>query len=90
MIVRVSGELVEKGAGYAVVLTGGVGYQLFVSDRHLMRLPEEGAPVDIHTRQVVRENEISLYGFATATERRLFEELSRVSRFRPRGNSRSD
>lgn len=84
MIARVIGELSEVGPNHIVVLAGSVGYQLFVSERLIASLPEIGQPVDLHARQVVRENEISLYGFATASERRLFELLITASGLGPK------
>jgi Holliday junction DNA helicase RuvA len=84
MIVRVSGDLLEKGPTYAVVMASGIGYQLFVSERTLAALPDEGQPVDLHARQVVRENELSLYGFQTGSERRLFDLLITASGLGPK------
>ena len=84
MIVRVSGRLVEAGSGFVVVMTGGVGYLLHISEQHLKSLPAMGSPVDLYARQVVRENEISLYGFAGPGERRLFDLLNTVSGLGPR------
>lgn len=84
MIARVIGELSEVGATYAVVIAGGVGYQLFVSERVLVSLPPIGETVDLHARQVVRETDISLYGFATASERRLFDMLITASGLGPK------
>ncbi|MGI8922802.1 MAG: Holliday junction branch migration protein RuvA [Fimbriimonadales bacterium] len=84
MIVRISGELLEIGPNYAIVMAGGVGYQLFASERLLVGLPALGMPVDLHARQVVRENDISLYGFQSASERRLFDLLITASGLGPK------
>lgn len=84
MIVRISGELLEIGPNYAIVMAGGVGYQLLASERLLAGLPGLGMPVDLHSRQVVRENDISLYGFQSASERRLFDLLITASGLGPK------
>lgn len=84
MIARVSGELAEVGPGSVVVMAGGIGYQLFIGESLLNRLPDLGSPVDFYTKQVVRENEIAMYGFTGAGERRLFELLLSVSGLGPR------
>lgn len=84
MIVRIIGELTEVGPNYVVLLAGNVGYQLFVSERVLSDLPQLGAMVDLHARQVVRETDISLYGFSTSSERRLFDLLITASGLGPK------
>jgi Holliday junction DNA helicase RuvA len=84
VIARIRGELLEVGPTHAVVLAGDVGYQLFVSERVLAWLPRTGQTVELHARQVVRENEIALYGFASAGERRLFDLLITASGLGPK------
>jgi Holliday junction DNA helicase RuvA len=84
MIARVVGELSETGPGYIVVTAGGVGYQLFVSDRTMSLLPPVGSAVNFYTKQIVRENDIALYGFMGGGERRLFELLLLVSGLGPK------
>jgi Holliday junction DNA helicase RuvA len=76
--------VVDIGDGVAVVMAGGVGYQVFLTERTIAGLPPLGVTVDIRVRQVVRENEIALYGFDTANEKRLFELLTGVTGLGPR------
>ncbi len=84
MIARVAGKLAEIGRGSVVVMGGGVGYQLFISERSMRRLPKMGETVEYFTRQIVRENELSLYGFESAGERRLFDLLITVNGLGPK------
>ncbi len=84
MIARLQGELAEIGPGYVVVTVGGVGYQVFVTERFHSALPKSGSRVELHTRQIVRENEISLFGFGSTHERRLFDLLTTVNGLGPR------
>src|SRR5947209_13919396 len=66
----------------AVVLAGGVGYEVRISLSTYYRL--EGHPdvsLDIHTH--VREDALSLYGFATADEKFAFEKLISISGIGP-------
>ncbi|MFN8139878.1 MAG: Holliday junction branch migration protein RuvA [Fimbriimonadales bacterium] len=84
MIARISGELLEKGPNYVVVSAGGVGYQLFLSERSLSSVPVLGSSFDLYCRQIVRENEVSLYGFLTPGERKLFDLLITVSGLGPK------
>jgi Holliday junction DNA helicase RuvA len=62
-----------------VVLVGGVGYKLFIPVSTYYELPEEGSEVALHVHTHVREDVLALYGFATATEERLFQRLIGVN-----------
>lgn len=84
MIARLRGELIESANGFVVVLAGGVGYQVSVTERCLVTLPSNGNLIELHTRQIVRESEISLYGFSSAAERRMFDLLITVNGMGPR------
>jgi Holliday junction DNA helicase RuvA len=85
MIALLSGTLAAKEADRVVVRTPtGVGYECFVPTRTLEKLPDTGAPVELHTSLVVREDGQALYGFATAEERRVFQRLLQASGIGPR------
>jgi Holliday junction DNA helicase RuvA len=84
MIARIRGELVEVGPGYVIVMSGDVGYQVYLSERGISALPGIGSEIDIPTRQIVRENELSLYGFQSISERRTFDLLMTVSGLGPK------
>lgn len=85
MIALLSGTLAAKEADRVVVRTPtGVGYECFVPTRTLEKLPDAGAPVELHTSLVVREDGQALYGFATAEERRVFQRLLQASGIGPR------
>jgi Holliday junction DNA helicase RuvA len=76
MIARLQGTLVAQGIDRIEVMTaGGVGYEVLVPLSVLESLPRAGGEVALHTAQVIREDAWSLYGFATAEERRLFQRL---------------
>jgi Holliday junction DNA helicase RuvA len=78
MIAAVRGQIIARGAGHVVVETNGVGYKVFVP-RHPSR-----DEVLLHTHQVVREDDQSLYGFETREELALFEMLISVSGVGPK------
>lgn len=84
MIARVRGELLEVGGSYVVVDASGVGYHVVVAERFIAALPPVGGFVDVHCRQVVRENDVALYGFASPGERRLFDLLITASGLGPK------
>ena len=79
MIAYVKGELVQKQIGYVVVDVGGIGYKIFMSDTSIDKIGNVGDEVKIHTYYRVSEDDISLFGFNTPEELRMFELLISVS-----------
>ena len=79
MFAYIKGILTEKGNNYVVVEAGGIGYKIFMSNISSAVLGEEGSTVKVHTHYHVREDDISLYGFATKEELKMFEHLISVS-----------
>lgn len=84
MIASLRGTLAEKTAGTCVIEAGGVGYLVLVSSHTLAKLPERGASVHLRTRQIVREDSITLFGFSDPDELRLFDLLIGVSGVGPK------
>ena len=84
MIAYLQGTLLEIGPDYAVVVAGGVGYQVFLAKHTLMALPEAGAEIELKVHTVVREDNISLYGFRRGSEKELFLKLIQVSNVGPK------
>ncbi|MBI4504797.1 MAG: Holliday junction branch migration protein RuvA [Chloroflexi bacterium] len=85
VVAAVQGTLEERGPGYVVVAIGGLSLRLFAPNSTLAHLGPIGAPVRLLTYLLVREDALALYGFATADERALFEQLLTVSGVGPRG-----
>lgn len=79
MFAYIKGNLEVKTTGYIVVETGGIGYKIFMSETAIERLGEIGSIVKIHTYMKVREDDVSLFGFNTNEELRMFELLLSVS-----------
>ena len=84
MIYRLRGTLVEKDAEGVVVDVGGVGYRASASQGTLRALPSLGEECVIHTRMVVREDALLLFGFAGRDERSAFDALTAVSKVGPK------
>jgi Holliday junction DNA helicase RuvA len=63
---------------HAIVDVGGVGYIVYCSLRHLSGLTE-GSQVTIFIETYVREDRIDLYGFASLSEKWLFNKLLSIS-----------
>jgi holliday junction DNA helicase RuvA len=83
MISFLDGEVVEKTPTHVVVAVGGVGYEVLVPTSVLAKLPA-GGRARIHTRMVVREDAMTLYGFATTEERAFFDLLTGVTGIGPK------
>ena len=79
MLVYIKGTLEMKMTGYVVVDVGGLGYKIFMSDSGIEKLGNIGDIVKIHTYYKVREDDISIFGFNTLEELRMFELLISVS-----------
>ena len=82
MIGYLEGSLKQLDATRALVLAGGVGYEVHISLSTYYRL--EGKPtvaLEIYTH--VREDALSLYGFASAEEKMAFEKLISISGIGP-------
>jgi Holliday junction DNA helicase RuvA len=77
------GRLVEKSPAAVTVQVAGLGFRINVPFSTYEALPTEGTEVRLHTHLHVREDEMSLYGFASASERTLFRMLLGVSRIGP-------
>jgi holliday junction DNA helicase RuvA len=84
MIYRLRGTLVEKDTEGVVVDVGGVGYRSSASLATLRALPSLGEECVIHTRLVVREDAMLLFGFAEREERAAFDVLTAVSKVGPK------
>src|SRR4051794_41539841 len=72
MIALVSGEVAVRRGDHVVISCQGVGYRLAVSAETLRHVPRVGERATLLTHLVVREDALSLYGFATEEERDLF------------------
>jgi len=83
VIASVRGEVLAVGVDRAVVETGGVGLAVLASPSTLALL-RVGEHVRLHTTLVVREESLTLYGFADADERETFETVQTVSGIGPR------
>jgi holliday junction DNA helicase ruvA len=83
MIATVRGTVVALGPASAVVEASGVGYAVQATPSTLAGL-REGVEVLLHTSLVVREDSMTLFGFADRDEREVFEVLQSVSGVGPR------
>ena len=81
MIAFLEGQVLQTDGSSAIVLTGCIGYQVYLSARlHL----SVGQSCQLYCSQQVREDSLTLYGFATWLERSWFELLLSVSGVGPK------
>lgn len=83
MIASLRGTLIARAGARVVIDVAGVGYAVAVTERHAREL-RVGDTVRLHTALVVREDDMSLFGFADEVELGLFELLRTVSGVGPK------
>ena len=79
MIAQLAGTLIESSFTACVVDCGGVGYEVQIPVSTFDKLPRPGEKVVLKIHTAVREDAITLFGFATDEERKLFRLLIEVS-----------
>lgn len=79
MLAYIKGTLEMKMTGYVVIDVGGIGYKIFMSDVGIEKLGNIGDTIKVHTYYKVREDDISIFGFNTLEELKMFELLIGVS-----------
>lgn len=84
MYAYIVGKVDTYGDGYLVVEAGGVGYLLNASNYTVSKLGRAGQTVRVFTYLAVREDDMSLYGFATEEEKQMFLRLITVSGVGPK------
>ena len=84
MFAYLKGNLAFKNNENAVVDVGGVGYSLQIPFSTYRLLPDIDNEVKLYTYMAVREDNISLFGFFSNEEKRLFEQLISVSGIGPK------
>ena len=84
MITGLQGSLESMGDSWVVIGIGGVSLKVHVPSSALSELGPVGSDVRLYTHLVVREEELSLYGFSSPEALRLFELLLSVSGIGPR------
>ena len=73
MISQLEGTLLYRGLDHVVLSVGGVGFHVIVSLPTLATLTEVGGKARLFTQLHVREDALTLFGFATEDERTAFE-----------------
>ena len=79
MFAYIKGTLDTKQDTFVIIDVQGVGYKIFMPTNSIQNLGKEGEIVKVFTHYYVREDNISLYGFSSNEELRMFELLISVS-----------
>lgn len=79
MIGFIRGILAEKGAGYILIDVNGIGYEVNVPANAKAYLASEGSEITVYTSMIVRDDDVSLYGFSRKGELDAFKKLITVS-----------
>lgn len=84
MIAGIEGVLKSRGIDWIIIDVSGINFRIEAPTSTLSVMGSPGDRVYLHTYLQVREDNLSLYGFTTAEELRLFELLIGVSGIGPR------
>ena len=79
MFAYIKGSLEMKFKNYVVIDVGGLGYKIFMAENAINSIGEIGEIIKVFTYYRVREDDISIFGFKTQEELRMFELLISVS-----------
>lgn len=82
MISSIRGEVLASGAGWVVIAVGGMGFRVEVPAR--LQGGHVGEQLFLHTQLVVREDSLTLFGFASTEDLEVFGHLLSVSGVGPR------
>jgi len=84
VIAHLTGIVRRAGPDFVVVDVGGVGYMVSVSTTTRQLLPPPGGEIELDIHTHVREDQLALYGFASAAELDMFEMLIQVDGVGPK------
>ena len=84
MIASLNGKLESLCSEWAVINVGGIGFQVYMPTSTLSTLSTIGEEVKLYTHLHLKEDNATLYGFASADELGLFQTLITVSGLGPK------
>ncbi|NLC69120.1 MAG: Holliday junction branch migration protein RuvA [Clostridiaceae bacterium] len=84
MLAYIKGRIEYKQVDYMIIENGGIGYKVFTSLNTIQSSGAVGDEIKVYTYLYVREDNISLYGFSTPDELKMFELLISVTGIGPK------
>lgn len=79
MFAYIKGIFESRTLDYIIVDNNGVGFKIFMSENSMRNIGSLGDEVKVYTYLKVREDDMSIYGFSSNEELRMFELLISVS-----------
>lgn len=83
MLSYLKGKIIYKGDHFAILETGGVGFQVFLPASYLLKY-KTGELIEVFTHEYLREDSRELYGFGTMEELKFFWQLIDISGVGPK------
>jgi holliday junction DNA helicase RuvA len=84
MIALLRGKVCARAPLTVVLDVAGTGYEVHCTQEAYDRLPASGDDFEVWTRLIVREDSLTLFGFASLDERTLFDQIVAVSGIGPK------
>ena len=84
MIASLRGRVMGLGSNSAIIEVNGVGFRVMLSTQSIASMGETKSEVTVLTTLIVRDDSLSLYGFKSEQEQRIFEKLMTVSGIGPK------
>lgn len=84
MYAYIKGQFIAEESDAIIVENGGIGYRIYTAASLIPSFGKLGSDIMVHTHQIVREDDILLYGFPTKSSRQMFALLLSVSGIGPK------
>lgn len=75
----IKGNITMKFEGGVVIEANGIGYEVFVPDNSSVYLADSKEMVLVYTAMIIREDDVSIYGFSDKEALDLFRKLMTVN-----------
>jgi len=85
MLARITGNIIDIEDNIVILENNNIAYEISIPESHAIRLSAGiGQTIAIHTHMNIREDGITLYGFLTEDDRKLFRRLITISGIGPK------
>ena len=84
MIAYLEGKIIARSEKFVILNVNGVGYKVFLSQKTLAKIAQEGENLKVFCFLNVRENLLDLYGFLSFPELEFFEALNDIPGIGPK------
>ncbi len=84
MIAYITGKIISKEANSVIVENNGIGYEIFIPLSTFYELPRHHESVSLYIYPYLKENTLTLFGFSSVLEKRLFIMLISVAGIGPK------